>query len=116
MDGCIFCKIINGQLPSRVVYEDDKVFAFNDINPMAPVHVLVVPKMHVESVKDITDENVNILGDIHLAANKIAQKLGIYDKGYRLVTNCGGDAGQVVFHLHYHLMGGKRLGSKLEEN
>lgn len=113
MQDCVFCKIVEGQIPSDIVYEDDNVIAFKDIHPVAPVHVLVVPKTHIESVKDINPGNVDIIANIHLAANKIAQKLGISDKGYRLINNCGPNAGQTVMHLHYHLIGGKDLGPKI---
>ncbi|MGE5613685.1 MAG: histidine triad nucleotide-binding protein [Bacillota bacterium] len=113
MDNCIFCKIIARQLPSSIVYENDKVMAFNDINPVAPVHVIIVPKLHIANVNELTAENAAVLGDIHLAAKEIAAKLGIADKGYRLVNNCGADAGQTVFHLHYHLLGGRKLGVKI---
>jgi histidine triad (HIT) family protein len=113
MEDCIFCKIVNREIPSTIVYEDDKVIAFNDINPVAPVHVLIVPKVHIESVKDIDSQNANILIDIHLAANKVADKLGISEKGYRLINNCGPDAGQTVMHVHYHLIGGTSLGPKI---
>ncbi len=113
MSDCIFCKIINREIPSTVVYEDEKVLAFNDINPVAPVHVLIVPKAHIGSVKDLTEENAGIMADIHLAANRIAKKLGIDEKGFRLINNCGADAGQTVFHLHYHLIGGTKLGAKI---
>ena len=113
MSDCIFCKIINKEIPSAVVYEDEKVMAFKDINPVAPVHVLIIPKKHIGSMKEITEENAGILADIHLAANKIAQELGIHEKGFRLINNCGEDAGQTVFHLHYHLIGGTKLGTKL---
>jgi histidine triad (HIT) family protein len=113
MDSCVFCKIIARQLPSSIVYENDKVMAFNDIKPVAPVHVIIVPKQHIESVNELTAENAAVLGDIHLAAKEVASKLGIADKGYRLVNNCGADAGQTVFHLHYHLLGGRKLGTKI---
>ena len=113
MENCIFCKIINKQIPSDVVYEDDTVIAFKDIQPAAPIHVLIVPKTHISSMKEINPDNADILKDIHLAANKIAEKLGISDKGYRLINNCGADAGQTVMHLHYHLLGGKTLGPKI---
>lgn len=113
MENCIFCRIINKEIPSTVVYEDDKVLAFNDINPVAPVHVLIVPKKHIPSVKDIKPGEEGYLTDIHMAAVKIAQKLGIDEKGFRLINNCGKDGGQTVFHLHYHLIGGKDLGAKL---
>lgn len=113
MEGCIFCKIINKELPSTIYYEDDKVIAIKDINPAAPVHVLILPKEHIVNVKDINESNAQILIDIHLAANKVAQDLGIADKGYRLITNCGALAGQTVFHLHYHLLGGVEMGPKI---
>lgn len=113
MENCIFCKIIGRQIPSTIVYEDDKVLAFNDINPVAPVHVIIIPKVHIANVNGLTAENAAIVGDIHLAAKKIAEKLDIADKGYRLINNCGADAGQTVFHLHYHLIGGLKLGAKI---
>lgn len=113
MDNCIFCKIINKEIPSTIVYEDDKVIVFNDINPEAPVHVLIVPKQHISSVKEITGENAQCLIDIHNAANIVAAKLGIAEKGFRIINNCGADAGQTVFHIHYHLVGGRKLGTKI---
>ncbi len=113
MNDCLFCKIIKGEVPSTKVYEDDRVYAFQDIKPVAPVHVLIVPKVHIANVKEINPSNGSILADIHIAANKIAEKLGIAEKGYRLINNCGADAGQTVFHLHYHLIGGKDLGPNL---
>ncbi len=113
MQDCIFCKIINRQIPSAIVYEDDKVLAFKDINPVAPVHVLIVPKQHIASMREINSENAGILADIHLAANKVAESMGIADEGYRLINNCGKAAGQTVFHLHYHLIGGTNLGERL---
>lgn len=113
MEQCIFCKIINKEIPASIVYEDDRVLAFKDINPAAPVHVLIIPKKHIANLKEINSENESYLIDIHKAANKVAEKLGIADKGYRLISNCGADAGQTVFHLHYHVIGGKELGPKL---
>jgi histidine triad (HIT) family protein len=113
MDNCIFCKIIKREIPSTIEYEDDKVIVFKDINPEAPVHVLIVPKSHIPSLQDINDENSSILIDIHLAAKKAAEKLGIDKNGYRLINNCGADAGQTVFHLHYHMVGGRKLGTKI---
>jgi histidine triad (HIT) family protein len=113
MQDCIFCKIVEKQLPSSVVYEDDKVMAFNDINPVAPVHVIIIPKIHITNVNELTEVNASVMGDIHLAARKIAEKLGVADKGYRLITNCGPDAGQTVFHMHYHLIAGVRMGAKI---
>ncbi len=113
MNDCIFCKIINKQIPSAAVYEDDSVYAFNDIQPAAPVHVLIVPKEHIANLNEINGENSACLVHIHMAAKKIAEELGISEKGYRLINNCGPDAGQTVFHIHYHLLGGKNLGPKL---
>ncbi|WP_010248036.1 histidine triad nucleotide-binding protein [Acetivibrio cellulolyticus] len=113
MENCIFCKIINREIPSTIVYEDDKVLAFKDINPVAPVHVLIIPKVHIKNVMDLNEQNLDILKDIHLAAKKIAGEMGVADKGFRLITNCGEEAGQTVFHLHYHLIGGKELGPKI---
>ena len=113
MEHCIFCKIIDRQIPSTIVYEDDKVLAFNDIQPVAPVHVIIIPKVHIANVNELTSENAAVLGDIHLAARKIAEKLGIAEMGYRLINNCGAAAGQTVFHLHYHLIGGVTLGAKI---
>ncbi|MCR4435410.1 MAG: histidine triad nucleotide-binding protein [Clostridiales bacterium] len=113
MEDCIFCKIIDGKIPATVVYEDDRVIAFRDIQPVAPVHVLIVPKQHIQSIREINENNGSCLIDIHMAANKVAEKLGIWDKGYRLINNCGADAGQTVLHLHYHLIGGMAMGPKI---
>ncbi|MEW6623573.1 MAG: histidine triad nucleotide-binding protein [Bacillota bacterium] len=109
MADCIFCKIVNKEVPAAVVYEDDHVLAFNDINPGAPVHILLIPKQHISDMTAITEENVDLIGKIHLAAVKIAKDKGIAEKGFRLVNNCKEDGGQVVFHLHYHLLAGKKL-------
>ncbi len=113
MQECIFCKIAKKEVPSQIVYENDKVVAFRDAKPVAPVHVLIVPKEHIESLKDINGDNADILIDIHLAANEVAKITGIYERGYRLINNCGVDAGQSVRHLHYHLIGGANLGPKI---
>jgi histidine triad (HIT) family protein len=107
---CVFCKITEGSIPAKKVYEDDRVLAFHDANPAAPVHVLIIPKKHIETMNHAEDEDFRIIGDIHRAAQKVAQELGVDATGYRLVNNCGKDAGQVVFHIHYHLLGGKKLG------
>lgn len=109
MDNCIFCNIIGGKIPSEKIYEDDKVFAFKDISPAAPVHVLIIPKQHIESINDLCEDNAAIIGHIYIAAKKIAMELGIADSGYRIVSNCGRDAGQTVFHIHFHLLGGRKL-------
>ena len=106
---CLFCKIISGDIPSAKVYEDELVYAFKDINPMAPVHVLIVPKQHLSSMNDITEENSALIAHIFAVASKLAKELGIDESGYRVVSNCGADAGQTVFHLHFHLLGGKKL-------
>jgi len=113
MPNCIFCKIANKEIPSVVIYEDDKVLAFKDINPVAPVHVLIIPKEHIENVLDLNTNNISVLSDIHFAVQKITQQLGIDKEGFRMITNCGSNAGQTVFHLHYHLIGGLNMGAKL---
>lgn len=106
---CLFCKIMNGEIPSKKVYENEYVYAFHDIAPMAPVHVLVIPKQHIESAAALTEDNAEIMQHLVLAAKDIAKQLGIYESGYRLVFNSGKDAGQTVFHLHMHLLGGDAL-------
>ena len=103
---CLFCKIINGEIPSEKVYEDDFVYGFNDIDPQAPVHVLLVPKTHITSASDITADNSAVVAHIFEAAAVLAGQLGLTD-GFRIVTNCGDSAGQTVKHLHFHLMGGR---------
>ncbi len=105
---CLFCKIIDGQIPSNKVYEDEYVFAFYDINPMAPVHVLVVPKTHIASADEVTDENSVYVAKIFEKIPEIAKQAGI-ENGYRVITNCGPDACQSVMHLHFHILGGKKL-------
>lgn len=109
MQDCIFCKIVRKEIPSQVVYEDDRVLAFKDINPLAPVHMLIIPKEHLTNILDINEENADLIGHIHLVACKLAINAGIADSGFRLVTNCNEEGGQVIFHLHYHLIGGKEL-------
>jgi len=106
---CLFCKIMNGEIPSKKVYEDEHTYAFYDIAPMAPIHVLIIPKEHVESAAALTDENLILVQHLVRAANKIAKQLGIYESGFRLVLNSGKDAGQTVFHMHMHLLGGDAL-------
>ncbi len=113
MSDCIFCKIINGEIPSKKVYETDKVYAFQDIKPEAPVHVLIIPKEHIASHNELTSENIGIVQDLHLAAIEIAKQTGLAESGYRLINNCGADAGQTVFHIHFHLVGGRSLGTKI---
>ncbi len=105
---CIFCKIIAGDIPSTKVYEDDLVYAFRDINPQAPTHILVIPKAHIAGVGDITAENSAVVAHIFEVIPQIAKAEGLTG-GYRVVSNCGADAGQTVFHLHFHILGGKAL-------
>lgn len=106
MSDCLFCKIISGEIPSKKVFENDKVYAFYDIAPQAPVHVVIVPKTHIESANDITKENSSAVADIYEAIPEIAKILGVEKSGYRIVNNCGKDAGQTVFHIHFHLLAG----------
>ena len=106
---CLFCSIIKGDIPSAKVYEDETVYAFKDINPMAPVHALIVPKEHISSMNDVTAENSAVIAHIYEVAAKLAKELGIAESGFRVVSNCGADGGQTVFHLHFHLLGGKKL-------
>ncbi len=113
MDNCLFCKIIKGEIPSAKVYEDDFVYAFKDIHPAAPVHVLVVPKVHIESLEGLNEENIQNIVPIHSGIKKVAQIMGINDTGYRVIVNCGESAGQTVFHLHYHVLGGIQMGEKI---
>ena len=105
---CLFCKIIAGDIPSNKVYEDETVFAFRDIAPQAPTHILVVPKAHMESVNDVTAENSAVVAHIFEVIPQIAKAEGL-ENGYRVVSNCGADAGQTVSHLHFHILGGKKL-------
>jgi len=107
MEDCIFCKIVNRQIPSRIVYEDDSILAFHDIDPKAPVHVLVIPKQHIPSTNEVTRENSEVIAHLFATLPKIVEQLGIKDSGYRVVVNCGKDAGQAVNHLHYHVLGGR---------
>ena len=108
---CLFCEIINGNIPSNMVYEDEMVYAFKDINPVAPVHVLVVPKVHIDSVNELTPETSKYVAHIFEKIPEIAKSQGI--DSYRIINNCGKDAGQSVMHLHFHLIGGVELGEKI---
>ncbi len=109
MDNCIFCKIIKGEIPSTKVYENEYVYAFRDINPVAPVHVLVIPKEHISSADDINPDNSFAVAKVFEAIAEIAKQLGLKD-GYRVVNNCGENAGQTVFHMHFHLIAGGTFG------
>lgn len=113
MNDCIFCKIINGEIPSNKVYEDNDMLAFRDINPQAPVHILVVPKKHIESLAELEETDIALIGKIHLKINEIAKQEGFLEEGYRVIVNCGKDAGQEVMHLHFHILAGKKLGTKI---
>ena len=107
---CLFCKIVRGEIPSSVVYQDEAVTAFRDINPQAPTHLLVVPNEHVESTNDLRAEHDALVGRLIRAAGTVARQEGIAESGYRLVSNCGRDGGQLVMHLHVHRLGGRQLG------
>ena len=109
MSDCLFCKIVAGEIPSKKVYEDDYCYAFEDIAPVAPVHILFVPKKHIASAAEITPENSEVVSKIYEAIAKVAKEKKL-EGGWRVVSNCGADAGQTVFHLHFHLLGGKQLG------
>lgn len=113
MSDCIFCKIIAKEIPSEVLYEDEDILAFKDIYPVAPVHILLIPKKHIISVNDLIDQDAQVIGRIFIVLKKLAAQLEIAESGYRVVTNTGKDGGQVVGHLHFHLIGGKELGVKI---
>ncbi len=113
MSECIFCKIIKGEIPSNNVYENDETVVFKDINPVAPIHVLVVPKVHIESLEELNEQNIDIIGKIHLAILRTTKLLGINEEGYRVIMNCGKNGGQTVPHLHYHIIGGAEFSEKI---
>jgi histidine triad (HIT) family protein len=106
---CLFCKIIKQEIPANIVYEADDILAFEDVNPQAPVHILVIPRKHIATTLDITDDDNELIGKMHQVAAKIAQDRSVADKGFRLVMNCNRDAGQTVFHIHLHLIGGRPM-------
>lgn len=110
MENCLFCKIINGDIPSEKVYEDDLMLAFCDIEPQAPKHIVIVPKAHIESANAINGDNVKYVAHIWEKIPQIAKSQGFAENGYRVVNNCGKDGGQTVMHLHFHLMGGREFG------
>ena len=115
MSDCIFCKIARGEIPSKKIYEDEEIFAFHDINPVAPVHILIVTKREIPTVNDVTAEDEAALGRLFTAAAKIAAENDIAASGYRLIVNCNRDGGQEVFHIHMHLLGGRKLGPMLKQ-
>lgn len=112
MENCLFCKIVRGEIPSTKVYEDEKVLAFRDIAPMAPTHILVIPKQHIDSVNEVDGENAAIVAHIFTVIPHIAAQEKLFG-GYRVVSNCGPDAGQTVHHLHFHILGGKELSTNM---
>ncbi len=107
---CIFCKIVNGEIAATKVYEDEKTVVFEDVNPVAPTHLLVIPKAHIASLNEVAAEHAELLGHLQVVSAKMAKEKGLAADGYRLVMNCGEMGGQTVDHLHYHLIGGKLLG------
>ncbi len=109
MSDCIFCKIANGEIPSDIIYEDDEVIAFNDVNPQSPVHFLVIPKKHIPSANDLNKGNVSIVSHIFLVINKLVKEKGLGEKGYRIINNCGEYGGQTVNHIHFHVLGGRQF-------
>ena len=109
-DNCLFCKIAKGEIPSQKVYEDEKVFAFRDISPQAPLHVIIIPKKHISALSVVSASDDNILGHVQSAAAEIAKQFQETKNGFRVVNNCGADAGQTVFHIHYHLLAGRTFG------
>tara|TARA_B100000945_G_scaffold98109_1_gene76834 strand:+ start:1241 stop:1585 length:345 start_codon:yes stop_codon:yes gene_type:complete len=109
MKNCLFCKVVNKQISVDMVYSNKSVLSFRDINPIAPNHVLIIPKIHISTLNDIRIDHINILGEMMLAAKEVAASEGLSDEGYRTIFNCNKNAGQTVFHIHLHLIGGRRL-------
>ena len=109
MDNCLFCKMVSGQIKPQTVYESDQVLAFRDISPQAPVHILVIPKAHIATLNDIDTSHAAVLGEMMLTATQVAKQEKIAESGFRIVMNCNADAGQSVFHIHMHVMGGRTL-------
>jgi histidine triad (HIT) family protein len=110
---CIFCKIVAGEIPSTKVYEDEEIIAFRDINPQAPVHIVIIPKKHIAALTDLSEADSALVGRLATVANGLAKEEGIAEKGYRVVINCGLEGGQLVPHLHLHLVGGRRLSDQV---
>lgn len=109
MTDCLFCKIVSGDIPAGKVYENDSVVAFQDLNPKAPLHVLVIPKKHIATINELAHEDAALIGEMYLAAKQIAADNGLSERGYRTVMNCNEDAGQTVFHIHLHVLGGRTM-------
>ncbi len=113
MEDCLFCKIIKGEIPCKKAYEDEEILAFHDINPAAPIHILVIPKKHITSLAHLEEKDEKIVGRIYGVINEIAEKNGFKEDGYRVIVNCGKNGGQEVMHLHFHLLAGRPLGEKI---
>ena len=113
MEDCVFCKIIKGEIPSEKVYEDEEIIAFKDIQPATPIHILVIPKKHIETLLEVKEEDSYLISNIYQVINKIAKDIGIDKTGFRVIANCGKDSGQEVMHIHFHLLAGKKLGGKI---
>ena len=113
MEDCVFCKIIKGEIPSDKVYEDEDILAFNDINPATPIHVLIIPKKHIENLMKFKPEDYKIMEKILVSVQKVAKKMGVEEKGFRLIANCGPDSGQEVMHVHFHMLAGEKMGPKI---
>lgn len=111
MEDCVFCKIVNGEIPSEKIYEDKDILAFKDSEPKAPIHILVIPKKHYKNILEVREDD-DIVSKIFVAINRIAKDEGFDDEGFRVITNCGKNAGQSVMHLHFHILSGKKLGDK----
>ena len=109
VDSCLFCNIAQGKASSEVVFQNDRIIAFRDINPQAPVHILIIPRKHISTINDITPEDKDVLGEIFIVAKKLAKSENLSEGGYRLVFNCNQDGGQAVYHIHLHLLGGRKM-------
>lgn len=112
-EGCLFCRIVAGEIPGDIVYQDKEILAFRDINPQAPKHVIIIPKTHIASLTELTEQQRGLIGRLIILAGNLAKKEGIAESGYRLAVNCGPEGGQVVPHLHFHLIGGRKLSNRL---
>ena len=110
---CIFCKIVSGEIPGEILYQDDEVIAFPDINPVTPVHLLVIPKRHIPTLAHLSEDEIPLIGHMVIVANRLAREHGLAESGYRLVINCGKEGGQAVPHLHLHILGGRQLSAGL---
>ena len=109
MTECIFCKIVERKIPAKIIYEDDTCLAFEDVNPQAPVHSLVIPKKHIPTILDIEEEDSGLVGHLLRVANKVAREKGVAERGFRVVANCNHESGQTVYHIHFHILGGRPM-------